>query len=164
MAHPPVPKRAVDQRGTVVYTANDISEGQQVFLHNGLMEYGSVFGHGAYLVPDFTDDYLHRAALSVRRQLGGAASDTARTQVIRAFQTNRYDSATGTLAFTREQARAFVENEAYYRQYFGDPETDKGLRPEAITDRRQIHQLTSFFAWTSWAASARRPGKDYSYT
>jgi nitric oxide reductase subunit B len=162
-AEPPIPDRVVSG-GTTLFTADDVSRGQQVFLHNGLMEYGSVFGHGAYLGPDFTDDYLHRAALSVRRQLGGAASDTARTQVIRAFQTNRYDSATDTLTFTPEQAKAFAENEAYYRRYFNDSDTDKGLRPEAITDRTQIHQLTSFFAWTSWAASARRPGKDYSYT
>src|SRR6478752_6903111 len=29
MAHPPVPKRAVDQQGRVVYTGQDISKGQQ---------------------------------------------------------------------------------------------------------------------------------------
>ena len=35
-----------------------------MFLHNGLMEYGSAFGHGAYLGPDFTADYLRRAVES----------------------------------------------------------------------------------------------------
>src|SRR5262249_48129333 len=48
--------------------------------------------------------------------------------------------------------------------YFGDPKTDKGLRPRAITDPGEVHQLTSYFAWSAWAASARRPGTDYSYT
>ena len=33
-----------------------------MFLNNGLMEYGSVLGHGAYLGPDYTADYLRRAA------------------------------------------------------------------------------------------------------
>ena len=51
MAQPPIPSRVVDERGAVLFTGEDISKGQQVFLHNGLMEYGSVFGHGAYLGP-----------------------------------------------------------------------------------------------------------------
>ena len=54
----------------------DIQKGQQVFLHNGLMEYGSAFGHGAYLGPDFTADYLRRSSDLVRRSYGGAASDS----------------------------------------------------------------------------------------
>ena len=63
-AKPPVPERVVAPGGEVLYTAADVAKGQQVFLHNGLMEYGSVFGHGAYLGPDFTADYLRRAAVS----------------------------------------------------------------------------------------------------
>ena len=59
-AKPPTPQRFTDPQGSVLYTAADIRKGQQVFLHNGLMEYGSVFGHGAYLGPDFTADYLRR--------------------------------------------------------------------------------------------------------
>jgi len=38
------------------------------------------------------------------------------------------------------------------------------MRPKAITDPADIHRLTSYFAWSSWAASTHRPGKDYSYT
>jgi len=63
---PPIPKQVVSESGKVVFTGLEISRGQQVFLGNGLMEYGSIFGHGAYLGPDFTADYLHRAAQSVR--------------------------------------------------------------------------------------------------
>jgi nitric oxide reductase subunit B len=79
-AEPPVPDRVVAADGRVLFTGTDVSRGQQVFLHNGLMEYGSVFGHGAYLGPDFTDDYLHRAAQSVTRQLGGAGSRRPRSR------------------------------------------------------------------------------------
>ena len=163
-AEPPIPDRVVGADGRVLFTGKDVSRGQQVFLHNGLMEYGSVFGHGAYLGPDFTDDYLHRAAESVTRQLGGAGAAQGVEQVVRDFQTNRYDQQTKTLTYTREQAVAFDENVAYYVDFFGDPKTDKGLRPKAITDREQVRQLTAFFSWTAWAASAHRPGKDYSYT
>ena len=62
MAHPPVPERVVDPRGSTLFTGSDISHGQKIFLNSGLMEYGSVFGHGAYLGPDFTADYLRRAS------------------------------------------------------------------------------------------------------
>ncbi len=48
-----------------LFTGADITAGQEIFFRNGLMEYGSIFGHGAYLGPDFTADYLHRAALMV---------------------------------------------------------------------------------------------------
>ena len=78
--------------------------GQQVFLSNGLMEYGSIFGHGAYLGPDFTTEYLHRAALASIEFYGGPNSDTARSRTIRDFKTNRYDAATGTLV-TRMRKR-----------------------------------------------------------
>src|SRR5687767_12689040 len=76
-AKPPMPLRVVDPGGQLLYTATDIRKGQQVFLHNGLMEYGSVFGHGAYLGPDYTADYLRRSSDIVREAHGGARSDSA---------------------------------------------------------------------------------------
>jgi len=59
---PPIPGKVVDSSGRVLFTRADIMAGQRALLRNGLMEYGSIFGHGAYLEPDFTADYLHRAA------------------------------------------------------------------------------------------------------
>src|SRR5687767_12115920 len=64
-AEPPIPDRVVASSGTHLFSGNDVRAGQDVFLRNGLMQYGSIFGHGAYLGPDFTADYLHRAAVSV---------------------------------------------------------------------------------------------------
>jgi hypothetical protein len=55
--------KVVDPHGLVLFTRADIMAGQGTFLRNGLMEYGSIFGHGAYLGPDYTADYLHRSAL-----------------------------------------------------------------------------------------------------
>jgi nitric oxide reductase subunit B len=161
---PPIPARAVDPSGATVYTQDDVSEGQQVFLRHGLMEYGSIFGHGAYLGPDFTADYLRRSSDSVRDQLGGDESDSARQETIDQFQANRYYSATGTLALSDEQAAAFEQLNRHYERFFREPTTRFGLRPGPIDNSEQITQLTSFFAWSSWAASARRPGHNYSYT
>ncbi len=72
---PPIPLQVVDPAGRALFTAEDVSSGQEVFLRNGLMEFGSVFGHGAYLGPDFTADYLHRAALIAIDHYGGSTSE-----------------------------------------------------------------------------------------
>src|SRR5215470_5171706 len=61
---PPIPDVVKSASGSTLFTRADIMAGQQIFLSNGLMEYGSVFGHGAYLGPDFTTGYLHSTALS----------------------------------------------------------------------------------------------------
>jgi nitric oxide reductase subunit B len=161
---PPIPERVVDPGGRVIFTGEDVTAGQGVFLRNGLMQYGSVFGHGAYLGPDYTADYLRRSALSVRESYGGEGSDEAAVRTVEDFKENRYDPESRTLEFTAAQAAAFGELRGYYGDYFGEPTTRYGLRPEAIEDPGEIRQLTAYFAWTAWAASTLRPGLDYTYT
>ena len=161
---PPIPERVTNPSGTVVFTGEDVRSGQKVFLKNGLMQYGSVFGHGGYLGPDYTADYLRRSALAVRESYGGKDSDRAGTRTVEDFKTNRYDPETGTLRFTAAQADAFGQVRGHYGRFFGEPSTKYGLRPEAITDPGEIKDLTAFFGWSAWAASAERPGLDYSYT
>jgi len=161
---PPIPNKVVNDQGAVLFAGADVTRGQEIFLRNGLMEYGTVFGHGAYLGPDFTADYLHRAALLVMQAYGGPDSDRARLQTVQDFKTNRYDLATGTLQFTGAQAAAFQDLTAHYRDYFGQGNTRHGLRPHAITDPQQIENLTAFFAWSAWASAATRPGHEFSYT
>ena len=128
------------------------------------MEYGSAFGHGAYLGPDFTADYLRRSSDLVRRSYGGAASDSAGRKTITDLRLNRYDETTQTLTLTSSQADAFRRLVPHYSRFFSEPTTVHGLRRDAITDRVELRQLTAFFAWTAWAASTNRPGHDYSYT
>ena len=161
---PPIPPQVLGSTGELLFTGPDVLAGQEVFLKNGLMEYGSIFGHGAYLGPDFTADYLHRAALLSEEHYGGSSSDTARQQTIADFKANRYDEASGVLTFSPAQTEAFHELVHHYEEFFAAPDTRNGLRPSAITDPEQIRRLTAFFAWSAWAASALRPKLDYSYT
>src|SRR6516162_3039727 len=160
---PPIPGKVADSAGRVLFTRSDIVAGQEAFLRNGLMEYGSIFGHGAYLGPDFTADYLHRAALLSDEHFGGS-SDMARQQTVSDFKANRYDEASGVLSFSPAQSEAFHKLVEHYGEFFAAPDTRNGLRPSAITDPEQIRQLTAFFSWSAWAASALRPKRDYSYT
>ncbi|HEY6507346.1 MAG TPA: hypothetical protein VIY56_04995, partial [Vicinamibacterales bacterium] len=85
---PPIPGRIVSDSGQTVFTGNDIRAGQESFLTYGLMQYGSVYGHGAYLGPDFTADYLHRLALEMQRAYGGTTD--AAERVRRELRDNRY--------------------------------------------------------------------------
>lgn len=80
------------------------------------------------------------------------------------FKENRYDPETGTLELTAPQAAAFEEVRNHYEQFFGEPTTRFGLRPEAIADPEEVRQLTSYFGWSAWTWSASRPGYDYAYT
>src|SRR6185437_10952070 len=102
--HAPVPGRVVSEAGQTVFTGEDILGGQQLFLTYGLMEYGSIYGHGAYLGPDFTADYLHRQALEMAQFYGGGADALARTQ--QELQANRFDAAADTLTWTAGQVHA----------------------------------------------------------
>jgi nitric oxide reductase subunit B len=163
-AEPPIPAIVVDQSGVVLFTGADVIAGQQVFLRNGLMEYGSILGHGAYLGPDYTADYLRRASLLAVESYGGRTSDRARERTAEDFKTNRYDPKTGTLLYSEAQAQAFRNLREYYARFFSTPTTQYALRPRAISDAAEAHRLTAYFSWTAWAAAARRPGSAFSYT
>ena len=60
---PPIPEQVTHPGGERIFTGEDILAGQQVFLKYGLMENGTIWGHGAYLGPDFSAEYLHALAL-----------------------------------------------------------------------------------------------------
>src|ERR1700756_1350115 len=47
----PMPDKVVSESGDVLFTGADIARGQELYQARGLMEYGSVLGHGAYLGP-----------------------------------------------------------------------------------------------------------------
>ena len=160
----PMPDKVVSESGDVLFTGADITRGQELYQARGLMEYGSVLGHGAYLGPDYTAEYLRTATADVADQLRAQGVIDPRDRVITEFRTNRYNPATKTLVFTDRQAAAFDRIQNHYAAYFGENSTKYGLLPQMITDKAQIRDLTAFFAWTAWAAAAERPGHKYSYT
>lgn len=164
--HPPIPERTVDPTGEVLFTEADVMRGQHLFQKNGLMQYGTIFGHGAYLGPDFTAQHLNETIPRMERHLaaGGGSPAEVRAEVEETLKANRYDPTTSTLTFTGAQAAAFREMERFYADYFTEPGMQNGLRRPHIADPAQLHALTSYFAWAAWVATTRRPGAAYSYT
>jgi nitric oxide reductase subunit B len=162
--HPPIPGRVVSESGDVLFAAADVRDGQELFLTYGLMQYGSVYGHGAYLGPDFTADYLHREAVEMQAIYGGDAN--AQIRVRDELRANRYDPESDTLTFTAGQARAFDVLRDHYKEEVLDRRLSGGggLGPHAIADPDQSRKITAFIAWTAWTAAAQRPGRPHSYT
>src|SRR5450759_2478569 len=110
---PPIPGKVIDGSGSVVFTQTDIQNGQQIFLKKALMDNGSIWGHGAYMGPDFSAQYLHNLALEVtgfiasekyKTPISGISPEEKRALVIltRDFMSkNRYSYASHDLLFTQ---------------------------------------------------------------
>jgi nitric oxide reductase subunit B len=173
---PPVPGKVVNEAGAIVFTGEDITGGQQVFLRYALMENGSIWGHGAYLGPDFSAEYLHRlsadaADLIARGRFSRPPSalsqpeqEEVAAQVSSLLKQNRYDPASGVLVFSGPEELSYRKQIGEWSHYLSRPGVNVGLPAKYITDSAELSQLTSFFAWTAWASVANRRGESYSYT
>ena len=143
---PPIPGRVVDANGTVVFSGDDISNGQAVFLRYGLMDNGTIWGHGAYLGPDYSAEALHRigedtATALARQQYGKPVSDLTPTQTaaIRAevavtLKLNRYDAASNTLQLTAPEAAAYRQQIGYWTDLL--PRPGQKWRPQGRPHHR----------------------------
>jgi nitric oxide reductase subunit B len=173
---PPIPEKVVGPGGEILFTGEDIQAGQQVFLKYGLMENGSIWGHGAYLGPDFSAKYLHALAtdasdmLAKQRyqrtlaELSASQRSVIHAEIQASLKQNRYDPATRALVFTEPEAASYRTQIQKWSSYFSAPTASYGLPGDYIKDSRELRHLTAFFAWTAWASVANRPGKAYSYT
>src|SRR6478672_835919 len=68
---PPIPREVVTTDGQVLIPAEEISNGQNVWQAMGGMQVGSIWGHGSYVAPDWTADYLHRESLFILNEWTG---------------------------------------------------------------------------------------------
>src|SRR5689334_8020747 len=105
---PPIPQRVVTTDGTVLFTAQDIKDGQNVWQSIGGQELGSIWGHGSYVAPDWTADWLHRectwllnnwAAQSggTYDQLDAETQAALRERLKKEIRSNTYNATAGDL-------------------------------------------------------------------
>jgi nitric oxide reductase subunit B len=173
---PPIPREVVTTDGQILIPAEEISNGQNVWQAMGGMESGSIWGHGSYVAPDWSADYLHREALFILEEwshqdfsnnYAGLTSEqqaTLRQRLQDTVRKNNYDAATGRLTIEPVRARAFEENLKHYSDIFANGRNEYAVQRSAQVDPAKLRQLTSFFFWTSWASATNRPNNTISYT
>ena len=180
---PPFPKQVVTTEGEILFEGQDIKDGQNVWQSIGGQTVGSIWGHGAYIAPDWNADYLHRESVIMLRKLAEQdgldystlpEEEQAKYQVLlrQELRKNTYDPTTGIITYSPLRAEAAREvGEHYAKLFLGDdaPEyvklrSDYALRGKSLEDPAKMAKMNAFFAWTSWVCVASRPGSDVSYT
>ncbi|MEO6393695.1 MAG: nitric-oxide reductase large subunit [Pyrinomonadaceae bacterium] len=173
---PPIPKQVVSSDGTVLIAEEEIQNGQNVWQAMGGMEVGSIWGHGSYVAPDWTADYLHRElvfSLATWSQadfgmpyekLTSEQQAALRQRLQDQMRANRYDAASGKLTIEPVRVQAFEDNLRHYSEIFTNGNPDYAIQKNAQPDPVKLRQLNSFFFWTAWASAANRPNNTISYT
>lgn len=174
---PPIPKTVIIQEtGETVFTIEDIQTGQNVWESIGGMEVGSIWGHGSYVAPDWSADWIHKEAVFLLEtwsqrdfntsyeSLGVEPKATLKARLIKTIKTNTYNSSNESVTITKDRYSAIVENAKHYADIFTKGHEKYAIPKGALVDVEKLEQLNAFLFWTSWAASTNRPEKDYTYT
>lgn len=184
----PYPEQVVSEDGTLIMDKAQIKGGQAVYQKYGLMDYGSVLGHGSYLGPDYTAEALHITVVAMRDYYAQASYNQDYEQltieqqagiaekVKQEIKVNRYDEEADVLTLTDAQVYALRAVEDYYISQFIDgdvlalpndmiqeshmPESDRAY----VNAGDQVTQMADFYFWTAWLSSTERPGQDHTYT
>ncbi|MYN10151.1 nitric-oxide reductase large subunit [Pseudoduganella aquatica] len=183
LAAPPIPQQIISTEGKVLYTEGQVQRGQQAWLAAGGQQLGTVWGHGSYVAPDWSADWLHREALALRQiwalREHGASYDTLAkpaqaaldARVQEEMRRNTYDAARGAIVLSTDRAEAVREVARHYTGLFGDERSLDALRTQyamtanSVTNPAELAALPAFVFWSSWAAATDRPGEaGLSYT
>ena len=180
---PPIPEQVVTTSGQVVFTREDIQTGRVVWQSIGGQQLGSIWGHGGYVAPDWTADWLHREAVEIldrwaRAQysapgydaLGKPEQAALQSRLQEMMRANTFDEAKGTIVIDDDRLAAIHNVSAHYQSLFSNDPATKSLREayamkeSTVADAEHRRQMTAFYWWTSWTAVTQRPGKEISYT
>jgi len=180
---PPIPKTVVSTDGRTLFGEEDIVGGQEYWMSRGGQHMGSMWGHGAYLAPDWSADYLHRLGLFLAARYSGLSAEQAASYtqadlerldpgargritglVTSDIKTNRFDADANRLTLTGFEAEAYESLARYYTKLFRDGNSRMGLQPGIVNSDGQGRRVTAFFSWLAWAAGTNRPGLDHTYT
>ena len=184
----PRPLEVTTEAGEVLFTKETIIGGQAVFQKYGLMDYGTVLGHGSYMGPDYTAEALTvytegMQDFKANEKYGKSFADISseeqiviRELVKKEMRQNRYDPALDTMVLTDAQSHGYEKVGEFYKKVFTEGD-GWGLKPELIKEEHmpeegrayvaagdQIEQIATFFFWTAWLSSTERIGDDITYT
>ncbi|MCY1721210.1 nitric-oxide reductase large subunit [Prolixibacteraceae bacterium Z1-6] len=179
---PPIPEKVMTTSGEVLFSGQDISDGQNVWQSLGGQELGTVWGHGAYQAPDWSADWLHKEAVFMLNELAKQSEGTSYDRLSEEKQAslkiilqkdlrkNTYDPESKVLIISDLRAKAIQSNSEFYAGLFTNNPDMADLRdaysiPEnSLKTEERVRLLNNFFFWISWACVTERPNKDITYT
>jgi nitric oxide reductase subunit B len=182
LSAPPIPTAVVTTDGDVLFTGEQVQKGQQAWMSAGGQQLGTVWGHGSYVAPDWSADWLHREALALQairiKQLGQSSAlptpaDRAAVDALLKdeMRRNTHDPVRNVVTVSKERAQAIREVAAHYDALFGSDASLATLRDQyamvdgTLPEKADRQALTAFFFWSAWAAATDRPGEsNLSYT
>ena len=179
---PPIPKSVETSTGDIIYTRSDIERGQNIWQSLGGMQQGSIWGHGSYLAPDWSADWLHREALAYlsileQDKLDGLLitqeqqREMHKVTLRNNIRKNTYDPSTGIITISAKRAQAIATVADHYINLFTDKDKefldlrkDYAFPLHSVIEYEDAQKLTAFFFWTAWCTVTNRPDDDISYT
>lgn len=179
---PPIPDEVLTDSGEILFTGQDIRDGQNVWQSIGGQQVGSVWGHGAYVAPDWSADWLHRELLWLLdhwaleehgapwEELEAALKAALKARLKEEIRTNTYDEETGTLTVSSDRAEAITTIGNHYSALFGQEPSMETLREayaipaNTVKDADRQRKMNAFFFWSSWSCATNRPGQQITYT
>ena len=179
---PPIPSEVISTTGAVLFTGQEIKDGQNIWQSIGGQEVGTVWGHGSYVAPDWSADWLHReseyilnylADTSFHKTYANVSAEQKAMLKIRLqkeLRTNTYDANSGKIVISLLRAQAINAVSAHYAGLFmNDPKLEKlrdnyAIPPNSIKEQGRMDKMNAFFFWISWACVTDRPDSEISYT
>ena len=115
---PPLPD-VYTSEGQLLFAGSTITDGQGVWQSIGGQEVGTVWGHGAYVAPYWSADWIHRESefllnrwaqsqgVSSFDALGADQQAVLKARLIREMRTNTYDASQNRVVIDSDRAAAF---------------------------------------------------------
>ncbi|BBB59701.1 nitric-oxide reductase large subunit [Undibacterium sp. KW1] len=180
---PPIPKQVVSVDGTVLFSEGQVGRGQEAWLSAGGQQLGTVWGHGSYVAPDWSADWLHRESLALLdiwaqkeaqtsyEQLSPGRQAELKARLKEEMRRNTHDASGNVITVSADRAKAIQSVAQHYMALFGNDPSLENLREQYAMNRgslpeiKDLQALPAFFFWSAWAAATDRPGAaDLSYT
>lgn len=178
---PPMPSAVISTNGEIIYSLEDIERGQNIWQSMGGMQQGSIWGHGGYLAPDWSADWLHREANALleistsRTPYPDVSTDQQELMQLAALKEemrrNTFDSSTQQLTVSANRALAIKLVADHFEQlHVGMDDESLALRRDyafpvhSFLTKEEAHAVSAFYFWTAWAATTNRPNNNITYT
>lgn len=154
---PPIPSEVVTQSGQVLFTGQDVVQGKVLMQKYGLFDYGSFWGFGGYMGPEYTAVALQFINASIAQAAAGNVSAYL-AMAKPAISGPRYSSALqpivqGKLIVPDAYAKAYQSFYNWLAQLLYYNSTNNALKPYLVPPN-DIGKIAAFIFWGALMAQA----------